>query len=321
MSVKDVKQVIKPFVPDSLLLYRHDRILAREIEEHKKMSRTEIEAWLVQHYREKIGGELDLANPQCYTEKIQWCKLNAMSENKSMMADKFAVRDWVANRIGSQYLIPLVGVWDSPDDIDFEALPKSFVLKTTHGSSTNIIVPDKSKFNISRSKRLLRRWLGLDYGWIGFEHQYMRIPPKVICEEFISNSDGSEALDYKFHCFGGKAYFVWVDVGRHSKNHTRVVFDMDWRQQDWRFGEYLLPDPVPEKPACFDELVTLAETLAGGLGHVRVDFYVIGNRPLFGEMTFSSDGGFSKIYPEQWDYKLGSLWDLTLEDLCQFPRV
>ena len=314
-----IKQMVKPLVPESLLTYRRDLIFSKMIDEHKKMSQAEVESWLKGEYRKNIGAELHLDKPRRYTEKIQWLKLNAMDEKKSLLADKHAVRRWVAETIGKQYLIPLVGVWDSPDDIDFDALPGAFVLKTTQASGTNIVVPDKRKLNVRRAKKLLERWLALDYGWVGFDRHYMRITPRIIGEEFVSNADGSEAFDYKFHCFGGKPYYVRIDIDRHSKTHCRATFDMEWSLQDWCEGDYARPEVLPERPACFEELKDIVSKLADGLGHARVDFYVIDGRPLFGEMTMSSGGGFERIRPDAWDYKLGELWDLSMEPRVDFP--
>ena len=313
-----IKEIIKPFVPDYLLQYRRDRLCAKVINEHKGMSRPEIEAWLAQCYREKIGVELDLENPARYTEKIQWCKLYAMDERKSTLSDKYAVREWVASLIGNEYLIPLLGVWDSPDKIDFNSLPKSFTLKTNHGYDTNIIVSDKSKLNISRAKRQLRRWLDLDFGWVGFERQYMRIPPRIIAEEYISNKDGSEIADYKVLCFSGEPAYVWVDLNRHS-NHTRVVFDVDWIRQPWVQYHYPYQSENPERPKQLEEMLEKSRVLSDGFAHARVDFYIVNDALKFGEMTFTNGCGFEEIHPDEWDLRLGSLWDLSKEPRAEFP--
>ena len=313
-----IKELVKPFIPESLLQYRRDIITKHVINSHKKMSRAEIEAWLGHCYQQRIGAELNLQDPKRYTEKVQWCKLNAMTSTKSMLADKYAVRKWVADTIGEKYLVPLIGVWDSPDEIDFESLPNSFVLKTTQGSGTNIIVTNKGDLNINRSKRLLRRWLAFDYGWIGFERHYMRIQPKVICEQFLSNGDGGEINDYKVLCFDGEPKYIWVDLDRHSR-HSRVVFDLEWNVQPW--NQYHYPEAllIPEKPVVLDEMIVTAKKLCADFAHVRVDFFIVNDRLFFGEMTFTNGGGFEEIRPDEWDYRLGDLWSLSDEELSDFP--
>lgn len=311
-----LKQLVKSIVPKSVRVWRKHLIKTIRVNSHKKMSREEVEEWLQARYRKDIGAELHLDDPQRFTEKIQWCKLNAMDAEKSMLADKYAVRAWVAGRIGEQHLIPLLGVWDDPDDIDFSALPDSFVLKTNNASGTNIIVHDKSKLNVNKVRTRLRRWLDIEFGWLVFEPHYLPIRPRIIGEQLVSNADGSEAFDYKFHCFGGEPRYVRLDIDRHLESHSRVTFDMGWRIQDWAEGSYPKPACIPERPPCFDELVKMVGKLAEGFSYVRVDFYVIDDRPLFGEMTFCSGSGFEKIRPDEWDYKLGNMWDLSRE-----PRV
>lgn len=309
MSIKQTAQKIAPSLY-SRVKWAYWKML---IDWHRKMNLPEAEEELRHLYRERMGRELDLENPKRYTEKIQWCKLHATNELKSRLADKYAVRDWVAKKIGQKYLIPFLGVWKSPDEIDFNALPESFVLKTNHASGTNIIVPDKSKLDRKEACEKLRRWLGFDIGWVFFEVQYLPIKPLIIAEKFMENPDGSEINDYKFICFGGKARYIRVDCDRHGEKHTRMTFDTDWNVLPWVEGNYQRPEKLPERPNRLEELMMLVETLAEGFSCVRVDFYVIGGEFYFGEMTFSSGAGFERIYPDKYDEVLGDEWDLSQE--------
>ena len=313
-----IKNAVKKSVPDFILDARKHRKRMRLIEEHKRMNRPEIEAYLTQRYAQRIGAELDLENPKRFTEKIQWCKLNAMDATKSMLADKYVVRDWVSSMIGEDYLMPLLGAWDSPADIDFDALPNSFVLKTNNASGTNIIVPNKASFSRSRVRSQLKRWLQEDFGWVHFEPQYLSISPKIIAERFICNEDGSEINDYKVLCFDGEPRFVWVDIDRHTR-HSRVVFDTEWNVQPWNQYHYPEALSIPDKPGALEEMIGLARELARGFAQVRVDFYVVDGRPLFGEMTFTDGAGFEEIRPDEWDFKLGEMWDLAKEPHAEFP--
>lgn len=247
MSVKQAAKRLLPEGAIEAIRYAKHREIERK---HSRMSQKEVESWLEGMYERAVCAKLHLDDPQRYTEKIQWCKLHAMDETKSLLADKYAVRSWVEERIGKQCLVPLLGVWDDPNDIDFNVLPDSFVLKTNNAWNTNIIVGDKSQFDERRARRQLKRWLKQDFGWESFEPQYLRIPPK---------------------------------------------------------------DRLIERPSALDETLSLARALSKGFAHVRVDFYIVDGRPLFGEMTFSHKSGFTKFEPSDWDYKLGDMWDLSKE--------
>lgn len=309
------KEMVKRAVPSSVMDIRRDYKRMAIARAHSKMTRAQIETWLSQRYFERIGAPLNLGNPERYTEKIQWCKLNAMNAMKSYLSDKYAVREWVADRIGRQHLIPLLKVWEDPADIDFSKLPDSFVLKTNNASATNIIVQDKTKLDTKRVRAQLKRWLNVDFGWLTFEPQYLSIPPKVIAEEYICNSDESEIADYKVLCFGGEPAYIWVDTDRHSY-HSRAVFDTDWNLQAW--NQYHYPDVLqtPDRPSALNDMIELARQLSTGFAQVRVDFYIVNDTVLFGEMTFTNGSGFEEIHPIEWDYKLGDLWDLSAEPCC-----
>lgn len=313
----NLKQTAQKHVP-GLYVFIKRRYWNKLISEHSKMSRLEAETELLRLYKDRMGHELDLCNPTRYTEKIQWCKLHSMDETKSLLADKYAVRGWVAEKIGEEHLIPLLGVWESADQVDFNILPDSFVLKTNNASGTNLIVPDKTKLDIRKARRKLRSWLDFNCGWVFFESQYLRIKPLVIAEKFMTNPDGSEINDYKFTCFNGKAKFLRIDCDRHGEKHTRCMFDLDWNRLPFMEGRYDWPKDLPDKPERFDELVALVEKLAAGFACVRVDFYVIGGRFYFGEMTFSSGGGYERIFPDEYDQILGGGWDLSLEPHSEF---
>ena len=288
---------------------------------HKAMvTELSIQRELAKLYKKRVGAELDLLNPITYTEKAQWSKLYDRNCMKSVLSDKVAVREWVGNRIGYEYLIPLIGTWDSVDEIDFEKLPESFVLKTNNASATNIIVPDKSMVSFEKLKRTLQDWLKIEFGWYLFEFQYLYIPPKIIAEKYMKDSDHFELQDYKFLCFDGSPRFVWVDSDRYS-SHKRATFDLDWNLQDWSFGSYPRPVELPEKPVCFDEIVELVRRLAEGFSHVRVDMYVISGRPYFGEMTFTSGGGFEPVFPSEMDAKLGALWKIDASKQNPWPEL
>ena len=290
----------------------------KDIYLHRHMSQSQVENCLREKYRESIGLELNLEEPKRFTEKMQWCKLHAMDSEKSILADKYAVREWVGNLVGNEHLVPLLGAWEDPYDIDFTTLPDSLVLKTNNASATNIIITDKSTINERRLRRQMRNWLDEQYGWISFEPQYFAIEPKIIAEKYLHNDDGSEIKDYKFLCFDGEPYFVWVDFNRHSE-HTRIIKDIEWNDQIWSFNNYPKPSFDIDKPVSYEEMLRVTRQLAAGFPHVRVDLYELNGCVLFGEMTFTSASGFGPIRPVEWDYRLGNMWDLHKEKRAEFP--
>lgn len=311
MNIKKVlKQRFSGIYDYHLHLLRKKKI--REIAELKQLPKTEYPQMLAERYEQVIGHKLNWDNLQTYTEKMQWAKLYDKNPLKAVLTDKYLVRKWVEKTIGGEYLIPLLGVWDRFDDIDFSVLPDRFVLKTNHGSGTNLIVKDKSTLNLKRAKRMFDDWMSIDYAYNSdFEMHYTDIKPKIIAEKYMETSTG-ELPDYKFLCFDGRPYYCWVDSGRFT-NHTRNIYDLDWNLQPW--GQcYPISEVSIEKPVQFETMVKLAYRLSEGFPHVRVDFYNIDGNIYFGEMTFTNASGLERIYPDSADMMLGNLWNLDMEE-------
>ena len=310
MNIKKVlKQRFSGIYDYHLHLLRKKKI--KQIAKLKQLPKTEYPKMLAARYEAAIGHKLNWDNLQTYTEKMQWAKLYDKNPLKATLTDKYLVREWVEKTIGGEYLIPLLGVWDNFEDIDFSELPDRFVLKTNHGSGTNLIVKDKSKLNLKRAKRMFDDWMNIDYAYnSNFEMHYTDIKPKIIAEKYMETSTG-ELPDYKFLCFGGKPYYCWVDCGRFT-NHTRNVYDLDWKLQSWSQC-HPINEVIIEKPAKFETMVMLAQKLSEGLSHVRVDFYNIEGNIYFGEMTCTNASGLERIYPDEWDKRLGELWQLEMK--------
>lgn len=302
-----LKQLLGEWCPNTYE-YLQDRHRSMVAMKHAGLSETEQVAELARLYKKKTGHEVNFSNPRRYTEKIQWRKMFGLDSDMSRLSDKYAVRKWVAEKIGSDHLIPLIGAWESADEIDFAGLPRSFVLKTNNASGTNIIVPDCASFDVSSTKRRLDRWLNLQYGWLTFEKQYLDIKPMVIAEQYMKDDETSELIDYKFLCFDGVPRFVWVDCDRLT-NHKRAVFDTNWNLAEWNQYSYGLPSQLPQRPASFDLMLSFAKVLCEGFPHVRVDFYVINGQVYFGEMTFTNGSGFERIEPDEFDFVLGDMWN------------
>ena len=260
-------------------------------------------------YLKVFGNILDWNNLRTYTEKMQWEKIYNKNSIKTTLTDKYAVREWVEGKIGKDYLIPLIGVWDSFDNIDFDLLPKQFVLKTNHGTGTNLIVKDKNKINMRRAKRMFDDWMKTDYAFTNsLQLHYRDIKRKIIAEKYLETNLG-ELQDYKFLCFDGKPCFCWVDLGRYSK-HTRTVFDMNWKLQPWTQASYGIANYDIPMPKNFDMMIDIANILSKGFSHVRVDLYNIDGKIYFGEMTFTNGSGLDPIIPKEYDKVLGDYWKL-----------
>ena len=260
-------------------------------------------------YKMKAGMSLNIETPQTFDEKIQWLKLHGEDPLLTRLADKYEVRPWVAEKIGEKYLVPLLGVWDSADDINFNELPDKFVLKANHGCGWNVIVRDKSKIKIPDVRRRINVWLKTNFAFkVSFEMQYSNIKPKVIAEEYMEN-DGGDIYDYKFWCFKGKCHYIQF-LSERQKHLKMVFFDRDWKIMPF-VNDHMRNEAPPSRPDNLDEMIRLAETLAEGFEYVRVDFYRLNDGTIkFGEMTFTTANGQCKWDPPEWDLKLGSLFDV-----------
>lgn len=260
---------------------------------------------LKQWYFKETGEQLHLESPQSYNDKIQWFKLYGVTPLISQLSDKYRVRDWVSQRIGDKYLVPLLGVWDSVDEIDFDKLPQRFVLKENHGCGYNVLVKDKSSLNIQQLKKILNQWLKIDFAFVaGFEMQYHNIPRKIIAEAYLEN-ENSDLYDYKAYCFNGKCEFIEFISNRSSKPQLSF-YDREWNRVNISTGTYASSETLVPKPDNLEELLQCVEKLAEGFAHVRVDFYRLNDGSLyFGEMTFTPCSGKAKWQPDGLGLSLG----------------
>lgn len=239
---------------------------------------------------------------------ILWQRLNWHSDLPSRCSDKYAVREFVAERIGREYLVPLCpdeqSYWTDPEKIDFSVFPNRFVLKLNNGSLMNMLVHDKSKLDAQAVRDRLRQWMRSDYASLTRERQYSKIENKIICEQFIDTPNGIPPEDYKIWCSNGKALFVWVDVGRYSR-HQRAVVDVDFRLLPVRITFDRYTEPM-EKPQKWREMLDLAAKLSEGIPLVRVDMYNVGGRIYFGEMTFTAGAGREIYSPSSFSREIAS---------------
>ncbi len=258
------------------------------------------------YYKTMTNKKLDIENPISFNEKLQWLKLYDHNPLYTTLVDKYAVREYIKEKIGKEYLIPLVGgPWKSFGEISFDTLPNQFVLKTTHDSGGVVVCRNKEKFDINTTKKILEKSLRKNYYYGGREWPYKNVQPQIIAEKYMSDSDRDELTDYKLMCFNGKHKCTFICEDRFSKDGLKVTFyDKDWNIMPFE-RHYPRNSVKKDKPITYDKMVELAETLSQGIPFVRVDFYEIQGKIYFGELTFYPGSGFEEFNPPEWDRILG----------------
>ncbi len=253
--------------------------------------------------------ELNLKNPKTFSEKIQYRKLRERNILYTLCADKHKVREYVEEKIGGDYLIPLYGVFDRVTEEDINKLPKSFVIKANHGSGWLDIVFDKTKIDIFELILKCNGWMGMNSYYKTGEVHYRDIPPKIIVEELITEN-GRIPKDYKLHCFNNKKGFECVIAVVTDRDEDQKIsyYDVHWNLLDLKY-RYKNAELI-EKPENLDEIIKLSKKLSEDFNYVRVDLYSVNNKIYFGELTFTPSNGYGKINPYEWDLKLGEKWEL-----------
>lgn len=251
---------------------------------------------------------LNLKNPKTFGEKIQWIKLYGGLENYSHLVDKYRVREIIEKSIGKEYLPELYGVYKDANDIEFDNLPNRFVLKCNHGCGYNIICKDKRFLDIEKTKKTLEKWMNEEFYKNAKEIQYKNIVPTITCEEYLEDKAGN-LLDYKYFCFDGKAEFVQV-VSDRGIDTRSDFYDLKWNFIELR-TKLKNSDKKFNKPKNLSKMNELAEVLSKDYPFVRVDFYNIEGRVVFGELTFTPGGGVSKFRPIEKDYEIASKINLS----------
>jgi len=257
-------------------------------------------------YEYYTGKRLNLENPVEFNEKIQWYKVFYHPKILNQLVDKFAVRAYVEEKIGDKYLNEIYGVYENPEEVPFKDLPNQFVIKATHTSSHNLIVSDKKKLDTNAAIKLFKKWLGKNqYYRTGQEWAYKDVKPRLIAEKYLKEDSRSSLIDYKFYCFNGVAKFLEVHLDR-IDNHKRGFFNLDFKPLPFRYVpiEKSITNKI-EEPSNLDEMRKLSEILADTFPYVRVDFYSIKGRAIFGEMTFYPSDGRKDFIPDEYNKIIG----------------
>ena len=265
------------------------------------------ERFLKASFRYSMDQELDLNNPKTFNQKLQWLKLYDRRPLYTQMVDKYAVRELIAEKIGDQYSIPLVGgPWDRPEDIDFDALPDQFVLKCTHDSGGLVICRDKAGLDRVAVRAKLSKCLKRNYFWSKREWPYKDVPPRILAEQYMQDGETKNLNVYKIFNFGGVPTLIQTIQNDKTREETIDYFDTEWKLLDLRQNFPNSAVPLP-KPQTLTEMLRLAAKLSEGFPFLRTDFYEINGRVYFSEFTFYSDSGFERFHPDEWDEKLGAL--------------
>lgn len=283
------------------------RKLDFELNIHCFDDKTFLEAMYLLAFDEQI----DWKNPKTFNAKLQWLKLNDRKDSYIRMVDKYLVKDYVKNKIGEQYIIPTLSVWDSFDDIEFDKLPNKFVLKCTHDSGGIVICKDKKTFDLKKARNKINKSLKRQFYYVGREWPYKGVIPKIICEQYIEDQTG-KLNDYKFFCFNGNVRFFKIDYDRDTCHRANYY---DCSGELLPFDEEICPRDPNKKisiPNNLKKMIELAESLSKGIDFLRVDFYSLPNNAIkFGELTFYPGSGFIRFIPKEYDYKIGEMLKLS----------
>ncbi len=263
----------------------------------------------------------DFEHPKDLNEKINWLKFYGDTSLWPMLADKFAVREYVRARGLEDCLIPLIGKWDSVEDIDWETLPQQFVMKCNNGSGDVVVCREKEKLDKEETLKYFRKQLDKKYGILTGETHYALIKPCIIAEELLEDSsqpDGNHSLiDYKIWCFNGKPAYIVCYSNRHDKYYCEIgIYDTEWNchPEFLRYSSHYEKEKEPvRRPLCLQQMLDIASHLSKGSPQVRVDLYEVSGKVYFGEMTLTSSGGYMSHFAQSFLNKLGELTVLPID--------
>ena len=276
----------------------------------KNIIRLKDKTYLKLLYPYYFSENLNLTNPKTFNEKLQWLKLYDRKDIYTTMVDKYEAKKYVSKIIGNEHIVPTLGVYDNFDDINFDALPNKFVLKTNHygGGGGVFIVNNKKEFNIEEAKRKIDKLMKKNLYYYGREWPYKNVKPRIIIEKNM----GVNLNDYKFFCFNGDPKYILVCSNRNGSQKNTDFYDCDWNLQPFTREKHDNNPKGIEKPQSLREMYSIAKQLCKDIPFVRVDLYDINNTIYFGELTFFPSSGFEGFKPKEWDKKLGDLINLKI---------
>lgn len=262
------------------------------------------EVYIKKSFKRKLGRDIDLKNPVTFNEKLQWLKINDRNPLYTQLVDKYEVREYIRATIGEEYLVPILGIYESFDEIDFENLPNEFVLKCTHDSGSVIVCKDKEKLDRISARRQLTRCLKRNFYYNGREWPYKNVKPRIICEKMLE----SDIIDYKIFCFNGEPKFLYVGQGLVSDHSLKIDFyDLEWNKMNISRVDYDNFDEKVEKPEKLDEMIEIAKKLSDGMTFCRIDLYEVDKKIYFAEFTFTPGSGCIKFKSYDQDKMIGDM--------------
>ena len=260
--------------------------------------------YLKMMYRLSFGKKLNLKNPRTYNEKLQWLKLNDRRPEYVEMVDKYLAKKYIGKKIGDEYIIPILGVWDKFEDIEFDSLPNEFVLKCTHDSGGLVICRDKHQFDLNAAREKINRCMKRNYFFLGREWPYKKLKPRIIAEVYMKDSCESVLTDYKFFCFDGVPKIMYSSKDKASDPRTDF-FDMNYNHINMKMRDPNA-DALPLIPQNFELMKKISSILSTGYPHLRVDFYEVNGKLYVGELTLYHCSGFAPISPPEKALEMGS---------------
>ena len=292
-----INKLIKVVKKPSLILLKLDRL---------GFIRLSDELFLKLRFKSELGYKLNLDNPKTFNEKLQWLKLHDRNPNYGKMVDKYEVRKYISETLGEDLSIPLLGVYDKFEDIDFNKLPNQFVIKCTHDSGGLVICKNKDKLDYKKAKKKIEKSLKRNYFYPGREWPYKNLKPRIIIEKYMVDNKVKDLIDYKIMCFNGEPLYTFVYSERFSDDGVKATFfDKDWNILDFKrkFGDTKVNI---KKPINYDKMLEYSKKIAQNIPFVRIDWYEVNGKLYFGEITFFPSSGFGAFNPQEWDLKLGN---------------
>lgn len=285
------------------IIKKNPKRLIRALADNKFFNWLPDRPFLKMVYWSETGKKLNIEDPKNFNEKLQWLKLNDRKPEYNTYVDKYAVKSYVSRTIGEQYIVPNYEVYDNVSQINWDKLPKKFVLKCTHGSGCNIICNNKDNLDIKESIRKLNIWMEKSWYWFGREWPYKDIKPRIICEKFLEE----DIYDYKFYCFEGKPKFLYVAQGDNTKGTLKMSFyDLNWDNCEFFRSDHEKLAKEHPKPENFEEMVKIATKLCQGFKFIRVDLFNVSGKLYFGELTFTPASGFRPFIPDRYELEIGN---------------
>lgn len=263
----------------------------------------------------EAGYPLNLEAPETFNEKLQWLKINYRSDFLHRYVDKYEAKNVIREKVGEQYVVKNLGIWDSFEKINFDVLPEKFVLKATHDQGSTIVCDDKSKLDLNKLKRFFTKRLRQNHFYLSREWPYKIIQPRILAEELLEDLKIKDLWDFKFYCFHGVPKIMYISMGRQEKDVSLYYYDMDFNPLNISRPGFKEAEKILDKPKNWNLMIYLARKLSANLPHVRVDFYEVNGEVRVGELTFFQGGGMMPFYPKKWDYILGNWIDLKRVEL------